>query len=284
MLNYITWKASPYIVDGAISIRWYGLFFALAFFFGYMVMTWVYKREKLNPQEVDRLSIYMLVSIVAGARLGQILFYEPDFYFANPAEMLKIWKGGLASHGAALGIIIAMYLYTRKKPVTSFIWMLDRIVMAVPIGGFLVRMGNLMNSEIYGKETSLPWGFIFVNDPYAGMVPRHPTALYEGLGYLVIFLILRAYFLRHSPNRIRPGALFGIFLMLLFGLRFMVEYLKVVQEEWEVHTLNSIGLNQGQLLSIPFILIGAVFYLRSRRLAPTLPDGRVNPDYLATHP
>jgi len=276
--NFITWDVNPIIFEVFNrEVRYYGLFFALAFLLGYQVMAYVYKKDGLRTLDVDRLSVFMVVAVIVGARLGQVLLYDPGYYFANPSEIIQIWKGGLASHGAAIGIIIAMFFYTRKPPVTNLMWMLDRIILSVPIGGALVRMGNLMNSEIYGHMTSLTWGFIFVRDPESGMLPRHPTQIYEALSYLVIFVILFLVYRTKQGNRVKPGSLFGLFLILLFGVRFVIEFLKVQQEPFETNILNQIGLNQGQLLSIPFVLLGIYFMLSSRNKIPKMSDGRPTP-------
>jgi prolipoprotein diacylglyceryl transferase len=297
IFNAITWDVSPDIFSiGPLTVRYYGLFFALAFVIGYKIMQYVYKREGLSEKELDRVSIYMIIAVVLGARLGQIFFYDRDYYFENPEEMIKIWKGGLASHGAATAIVIAMFIYSRNKIIPSYLWILDRIVLTVPIGGFFVRMGNLLNSEIYGHATTLPWGFRFVRDLDGGtqtatgcagevmkyskgirrglefegdlwFCPRHPTAIYEGIGYILTFIILFSIY-RKRRERLKPGLLFGLFLVLLFGVRFVVEFFKEVQEQWELDYLDQYGLNQGQMLSIPFIVVGIFMMIRAYRLVP----------------
>ena len=159
--NFIHWTVTPEIFTiGTFSLRWYGLLFAMSFAVGYVIMLQFFKKEKLPEALLDKLSIYMLVSTVLGARLGHVFFYEPANYLAHPLDILKIWEGGLASHGAAIGILIALYLFSRSSK-RSYFWTLDRIVIVVALSGFFIRMGNLMNSEIYGKVTELPWGFIF---------------------------------------------------------------------------------------------------------------------------
>jgi phosphatidylglycerol---prolipoprotein diacylglyceryl transferase len=279
--GYITWNVNPDILHlGPLTVRWYGLLFAMAFLVGYKIMEYVYKTEKIPVKEVDRLSLYMILGVVIGARLGHVLFYQPDYYLAHPLEILKIWEGGLASHGAAIGILIAMYLYTRKGPVNSFMWILDRIILTVPIGGFFVRMGNLMNSEIYGHTTTLPWGFIFVRDhslktinhngipldvPAFDNLPHHPTQIYEGLLYLALFVFLFVLYKKKHAS-LKPGTLFGLFLIFLFSIRFFVEFFKEVQVGFENDLIEKVGLNMGQLLSIPFILIGILILIRSMRL------------------
>jgi phosphatidylglycerol---prolipoprotein diacylglyceryl transferase len=268
-LNYITWDVSPVLFSlGPLTIRYYGLFFALAFAIGYKIMEYVYKKEGLPQTETDRISLHMILGVVIGARLGHVLFYQPDYYLSHPVEILKIWEGGLASHGAALGILIAIYLYSRSKIIPGYQWVLDRIILTVAIGGVFVRLGNLMNSEIYGHPTDMPWGFIFVRDPDSGNLPRHPTQIYEAIGYLITFVTLFTYY-RRRGNTLRPGRLFGIFLIMLFGTRFIVEFYKENQVEFEQGLLNSFGMNMGQLLSLPFIIIGLFILVRSFRVDNT---------------
>ncbi len=250
-LNYITWNVDPEIFSiGPLSVRYYGLFFALAFVLGYYIFTKIFKIEKITVEVLDRLTIYMVVGTVLGARLGHVFFYQPDYYLSNPLEILAIWHGGLASHGAAIGILIALYLFTRKEK-KPFIWILDRIVIAVALAGFFIRMGNLMNSEIYGIQTELPWGFIFVRNNE--MVPKHPTQIYEALSYLLIFIVLfRIYF--SNKKNIKPGINFSLFLILVFTARFLIEFIKEVQVPFE----QRMALNMGQILSLPFIIFGVI--------------------------
>ena len=245
----INWDMNPEIFRiGDFAVRWYGLLFASGFFFGYLIFLRFFKKEGLSVEMLDKLTIYMAVGTVIGARLGHCLFYEPDYYLKNPVEILKIWRGGLASHGAALGILVALWLFVRKykKP---FIWILDRIVVVVALGGALIRLGNLMNSEIYGIETGLPWGFVFIRN--LETVPKHPTQIYEALTYFLVFGLLLAIYIR-SNAKPRPGILFSLFLILVFGMRFLIEFIKEDQVEFE----SGMALNMGQWLSIPFVLLG----------------------------
>jgi phosphatidylglycerol:prolipoprotein diacylglycerol transferase len=264
MLAFINWDVDPEIFRfGGFAVRWYGLFFALSFYLGYMILTRVFKREKIDIKVLDQLAIYMIVGTVIGARLGHCLFYQPDYYLANPLEILKIWEGGLASHGAAIGIMTAIYFFSRRSHMT-YLWTIDRVVIVVALAGFLIRMGNLMNSEIFGYPTDVPWGFIFHRaDPL--LVARHPTQIYEALGYLAICIaLLLIYFRAKKP--LQEGLLFGIFLIALFGLRFILEFLKEPQVEIESHW----SINLGQSLSIPFILFG-VYILYRVRVKPFKP-------------
>jgi prolipoprotein diacylglyceryl transferase len=218
----------------------------------------IFQKEKIPEALLDQLSMYMLISTVVGARLGHVLFYEPAEYLAHPLDILKIWQGGLASHGAAIGIIFALYLFSRKTR-QPFLWVIDRIVIVVALSGFFIRMGNLFNSEIYGNITNMPWGFIFSR---AGEeLPRHPTQIYEGLCYLVLFFYLLWYYFQ-KDGKPRPGFLFGSFLVILFSARLVIEFLKEPQVNFE----NSMALNMGQLLSIPFIIAGIVILARKQKI------------------
>ncbi len=260
IIGAINWDMNPEIFRvGNFAIRWYGLLFASGFFFGYLIFLRFFKKEGLPVELLDKLTIYMALGTVIGARLGHCLFYEPRYYLSNPLEILMIWHGGLASHGAGVGILLALWLFVRKykKP---FIWILDRIVVVVALAGCLIRLGNLMNSEIYGIQTSLPWGFVFIRN--LEVVPKHPTQIYEALTYLLVFiLLLRIY--NRTGGKPRPGILFGLFLVLVFGMRFLIEFIKEDQVSFEA----GMALNMGQWLSIPFVLTGILIIVLFRRKA-----------------
>lgn len=231
--------------------------FALSFVIGYIIMAKIFKHEGISIKVLDELSTYMIIFTVVGARLGHTLFYEPEYYLSHPLEILMIWKGGLASHGAAIGILTGIYFFARKnhKP---YLWVMDRIVIVVALAGFFIRTGNLMNSEIFGDITTLPWGFKFVNyyDPAYAADPRHPTQIYEGLCYLFSFFFLYRYYWKHNGYP-RPGKLFGYFLIFIFTSRFFIEFIKVPQVGFEKNMM----LDMGQLLSIPFILAGVALLI-----------------------
>ncbi len=255
MLNYIHWNVNPEIFTiGEWGPRWYGLLFALSFVAGYYIILKYFKREGIKQEVLDSLTMYMFIGTLIGARLGHCLFYEPAFYLENPLKILAVWQGGLASHGAAVGITVALYLFARKHK-KSYLWIFDRIVIVVALAGFFIRTGNLMNSEIYGHETMLPWGFIF--DLRGETVPKHPTQIYEALSYLLIFGLLYMLFERIHKKQ-KHGLVFGIFLVLLFGTRFFIEFLKEDQVDFEA----SMYLNMGQWLSIPLVIagIGLIIY------------------------
>jgi phosphatidylglycerol---prolipoprotein diacylglyceryl transferase len=255
----ITWDVSPIIFSiGSISVRWYGLLFAMSFAVGYVIMLRFFKKEKLPEALLDKLSMYMLIATVVGARLGHVFFYEWGYYQHHLGEILMVWKGGLASHGAAIGILTALYFFARSSKRT-YLWTLDRIVIVVALSGFFIRTGNLMNSEIYGKLTDLPWGFIFIK---AGeTLPRHPTQIYEALCYLCIFFFILWYYY-HKNGAPREGFIFGFFLSTLFSVRFLLEFLKEPQVNFE----NNMVLNMGQLLSIPFVVAGLIIIFRKQKV------------------
>ena len=258
----IPWDPNPEIFSiGSFAIRWYGLLFASVFLFGYIVLLKIFKNEGLGEEVLDKLTIYMAISTIVGARLGHVLFYDPAYYFKNPLEILMTWHGGLASHGAAIGILFALWLFSKNEK-RSYVWVMDRIAIIVALAGFFIRMGNLMNSEIYGVETTVPWGFVFLRNGEA--VPKHPTQIYEALIYLAIFVLLYRIYWRKKGDFI-PGLIVSLFFTLVFGARFFIEFLKEDQVAFEA----SMKLNMGQLLSIPFVLIGIgglIWSLKSNKL------------------
>ncbi|PID59231.1 MAG: prolipoprotein diacylglyceryl transferase [Ignavibacteriae bacterium] len=249
----ITWDVSPEIFSvGPIHIRWYGILFAASFLIGLQIMTKIFQKENKSENDLNDLFIYMLLGTIIGARLGHCLFYNPVYYLSNPLEIIMVWKGGLASHGAAIGIVTAIYLYSKKKTGQSFLWVMDRVVITVALAGFFIRTGNLMNSEIIGSVTDVPWAFKFVrayvSDP---QTPRHPAQLYEALTYLsIFFLLLTTYF--KSYKKLKEGYLFGLFLILVFTARFIIEFFKENQSSFE----QGMVFNMGQLLSIPLVIWG----------------------------
>ena len=268
IFDAITWNVDPEIFSiGQLSIRWYGLMFALAFLSGYIVFIRFLATERLTSEMLDQLLIYIAVGTVVGARLGHCFFYEPDYFLKNPLEILKIWKGGLASHGAAIGIPLSLWLYIRKYKL-SFLWLIDRIVIVVALGGAFIRLGNLFNSEIYGLPTDLPWGFEFIRDKLydsntGALLPtvaRHPTQLYEALSYILIFVVLFLFY-RKRHMKVRDGFIFGVFMILLFSARFLIEFVKNDQVAFEA----GMQFNMGQLLSLPFIIAGVLMILWTKQ-------------------
>jgi phosphatidylglycerol---prolipoprotein diacylglyceryl transferase len=256
-LIQITWNPSPFIPLGSFELRWYGLLFALGFFLSYSVLYLVFKKEKVSFKLLDWLTVYFFVAVLIGARLGHVFFYEWDYYKVHLSEIPKVWEGGLASHGAAVGILLALILYVRRYKVNVW-WLFDRVAIGIPIAAAFVRFGNLMNSEIYGHITTLPWGFIFLRDPAAGLLPRHPTQLYEAFTYLAISALLLILY-NKKKGIIRPGLFVGLFVTVMFTARFLIEFLKEVQVNFE----RSMTIDMGQWLSIPFILLGLYFIYHS---------------------
>lgn len=265
MVNHflaVVWDVSPtFLSIGSFEIRWYGLCWAIAFALGMLYFANVVKRENLPPKILDSITLYAALGCIIGARLGHCLFYEWGYYSARPWEILFIWQGGLASHGAALGLLAGLWLFSRKNKL-PYVWSLDRIMIPVAIGGAFVRLGNLMNSEIYGTPTDLPWGFIFVR---AGeTIPKHPTQIYEALCYIIIFLVLIWLYYKRDMGRKRPGVMFGVGLIGIFLARFFIEFIKNPQEDFE----QGMSLLMGQWLSIPFIALGIFMIVWAYRKKP----------------
>ena len=254
MLTEIIWNADPILFSlGPISVRWYGLCFAIGFLIGYQIVAAMFKHEGAPESWLGILLTFLVIGTIVGARLGHVFFYEWDYYSAHPSEILKIWNGGLASHGGTIGNIIGLFIFSwtvSKKPAS---WVFDKVVVPVALVAALIRFGNLMNSEIYGAYTSMPWGFIFVRN--GETLPAHPTQLYEGGCYLLLFgLLMWMYWKRNAEER--PWLLTGVFFLVTFASRFFIEYLKNVQVVSEFDMIEKYGMNLGQMLSIPFILLG----------------------------
>ncbi len=252
----VKWAPSPEIFSiGPVQIRYYSVLFLSGFIIGYYIFTKFFKREGLPSEILDALLYTLLGSAIVGARLGHCLFYEPAYYLARPLEIFKIWEGGLASHGGAIAILIAIWFFIKKygrRYRFDYIWLMDRIGVATALAGALIRLGNLMNSEIYGNPTDLPWGFIFVLK--GEVLPKHPTQLYEAIAYLITFAVLMLLYFKALP-RLKKGTLFGLFLIGIFGARFLIEYVKEPQVAFE----QGMTLNMGQWLSIPFVAAGVAF-------------------------
>lgn len=256
ILDFITWNADPVIFSlGPIALRWYGLAFAIGFIVGYNIVAKMFKHEGAPEKWLSVLLTYIVVATIIGSRLGHVFFYQWDYYSQHLDEIFKIWEGGLASHGGTIGNIIAILLFswfvTKKNPS----WTFDKLVVPVALVGGLIRLGNLMNSEIYGGVTDLPWGFVFVRDGQT--LPMHPTQIYEALCYFALFgLLMWMYWKKNAQER--PWLITGVFFIGIFLPRFLIEYVKNVQVGKEVEMIAEYGINMGQLLSIPFIIIGVV--------------------------
>lgn len=256
-MEHLIWNIDPIFIEfGFLKIRWYGLMFATGFVLSYMTMQWIYKREGKNLEELDNLLWYMAVATIVGARLGHTLLYDPAYYISHPLKLFAIWEGGLASHGATIGIILGLYLYGRRSG-DSFIWLLDRVSIPTALAGACIRVGNFFNSEILGTPTDASIGVIFER---IDEIPRHPVQLYEAASYVLIYLIAIQLYRKTSANP-KPGLVFGCFISLLFSARFVLEYFKTEQAMYD----NGLNLNTGQLLSVPFILVGMAFIVWSFR-------------------
>ena len=255
----VMWNFDPvFFRIGSVEIRYYGVMWAVAFAISMWLFINFVKREGYPDKVFDSIFWFGTLSTIIGARLGHCLFYETDYYLSNPVQILNIRQGGLASHGAAIGLLVGLWLFSRRNRM-PYLWSLDRIMVAVAISGVFVRMGNLFNSEIYGIETASPWGFVFLR---AGeTVPKHPTQIYEALCYLATFFVLLWLYYGRDLARRRPGFMFGLGVFLIFVSRFFIEYIKNPQEEFELN----MSLLMGQWLSIPFILLGIVMMVWALR-------------------
>lgn len=275
MLNYITWDVSPVLFHlGPLTIRWYSLMFMIGFLAGYEIVARMFRHEGAPERWLSILLLWVVGATIIGARLGHVFFYEWDLYRQDPIKILYVWEGGLASHGGTIAIILAVILFsiftTRRSP----LWTFDRLVVPIALVGGLIRFGNLMNSEIFGHATTLPWGFKFVNSPewhalYEG-VACHPTQIYEALCYFALFGILMWMYWKRNAEE-RPGLIFGVFLIGIFLPRFLIEFIKNDQVAFE----QTMTLNMGQWLSIPFILLGVAFVIYAM-VRPRVPVKFVN--------
>lgn len=265
ILNYINWDVDPEIINiFGISLRYYGLLFVTGLILSIYILKWMFKKENIPLENIDKLTMYGIIGIIIGARLGHCLFYEPNYYLSHPIEMILpikfistggiefIGYRGLASHGGALGLIVALIFYS-KKTKQPMIKTIDLIAIVAPLAGSFIRLANLMNSEIIGIPTNKAWGFVFKR---VDNIPRHPAQLYESFTYLIIFLVV--FFLyKNKRNKFKNGFFFGLVVTLVFTARFFIEFVKERQVPFE----NSLALDMGQLLSIPYILIGIVFII-----------------------
>ncbi len=262
ILDFVVWNVSPDIISSPVNIRWYGLMFAIGFLAGTSILGRIYRHEGAPERWVGILLIWVVCATMIGARLGHVFFYEWSYYSQHPLEIFKIWEGGLASHGGTIAIIIAVLLYSLFTTRRSPIWTFDRLVIPVALVAGLIRIGNLINSEIFGTATTLPWGFMFLrsrqwHEMYYGQA-CHPTQLYEALCYFILFELLMWMYWRKNAEQ-RPGLLFGVFLIGIFLPRFIIEFIKNDQTAFEA----DMALNMGQLLSIPFVIAGIVLVIWS---------------------
>ncbi len=265
ILNYINWNLDPEIINiFGFSLRYYGLFFAGGIFLSINVLSWIYKRENIPSEHLEKLTIFGVIGILVGARLGHCLFYEPSYYLSHPLEMILpiafppgggvefIGYQGLASHGGALGLLIALYFYSRKTK-HSIIDTIDLIAIVAALGSGFIRLANFMNSEIIGMPTTKPWGVIFER---VDNVPRHPAQLYEAISYFIIFAIMMILY-KKMRDKLKNGFFFGLVLVLIFIARFVIEFVKEDQVGFE----DGMTFNMGQLLSLPYIVVGIGFMI-----------------------
>ena len=252
----INWSVNPELLSlGPISVRWYSLLFVSGFILGWFIFKWFFKREDLPVTLLDPLLYTLLIGTIVGARLGHCLFYQPDYYLGSWEgfwEIFMPWKGGLASHGGTIALIIAMIWFAKRygrKYDFDFLWIMDHLAIAVCFAATLIRLGNLFNSEIYGDVTSLPWGFVF--ELRGETMPKHPTQLYEALSYLILGIVLVLVY-KYRLNKVYRGFFIGTFFIGCFGMRFLIEFIKEPQVMFE----QSMTLNMGQWLSLPFVVLG----------------------------
>ena len=277
MILSIRWALDSQLIDGWRTPNLYGLLFVSGIILGYFVIRRMFKAEQIEDKVLDTLVTYMVLATIVGARLGHVLFYGPYWdriengqiidrgYFSHPADIIKIWEGGLASHGAAIAILIALYFFSKKVSQKSYLWILDRIVAPVAIAGTFIRLGNLVNHEMVGYVTDVPWAFefqYFYNEAIGNYdpTPRHPAQLYEAICYFISFWILLYLYWKLKKWQ-QPGFVFGSFLILIFGARIICEFFKLGQTARD-YTLI---LNTGQLLSIPLVIAGVYFIVKASK-------------------
>jgi prolipoprotein diacylglyceryl transferase len=262
----IDWKVSSQLIEGWSVPNLYGLLFVSGLIIGYFVIKRMFDKEGVPEAWLDSLLIYIVIATIVGARLGHVFFYEWDYYKDHLSEIPKVWEGGLASHGGAVAILIALFIFSKKVTKLSMFWILDRIVAPIAIAGCFIRLGNLVNHEIIGVPTDLPWGFRFFEaggtfseidgvQIYTDFTAdyRHPAQLYESIAYFIIFIILYRLFWKTSL-KLKQGLIFGIFLVILWGARFGIEFVKIGQADRD----EGMILNTGQWLSVPFIIAGFI--------------------------
>ena len=274
MLNYVTWNVSPEIFTiGGFSLRYYSAFFAIGFILAYFIIKHYYRKENIPQKELDRLTVFVVLGGIIGARLGHCIFYEPSYFITSKhwPEMILPFSfspfkftgyQGLASHGGAIGVIVAVFIYKFRSKQDGFLAIIDKIAIPTGFVGALIRFGNLMNSEIYGYPTDLPWGFLFVRN--GDTLPCHPTQIYEALCYIVVSVVLILLYRRKSFAE-KHGFMLGMFLIMVFTARFFIEFLKQTQEAFE----EGMSLNMGQILSIPAIVCGIVLVIYAFRTKKT---------------
>ena len=258
-MEHVIWDFDPEIFRfGNFGPRYYGLMFAMGFLVSYRIIEKMWKEESRSLESLSSLLVHVMVGTILGARLGHCLFYDPAYYLSNPLEILMVWKGGLASHGGTLGVIVSVWLYAKKNLDQPYGWLADRLATVIPFGAGSIRVGNFFNSEILGRPTDVPWAIIFKKHD---MIPRHPAMLYEAMSYYILFVILLVRYLRNN-RQVRPGSQIGLMMIWIFGSRFVLEYFKENQVAFE----NGMIMNMGQILSIPFVVAGIFLFTGKYRL------------------
>lgn len=273
---FVNWHVSPIIFEiGPIAVRWYSILFVSGFILGWFIFQSFFRRERIPETLLDPLLYTLLIGTIVGARLGHCLFYQPDYYLGSWKGFLEIfqpWHGGLASHGGTIALILAMWWYAKhygKKHDFDFLWILDHLAIAVGFAACFIRLGNLFNSEIYGNVTNLPWGFVF--ELRGETLPKHPTQLYEAGTYLLLGILLMSLY-KFRLEKLYRGTLVGLFFVICFGMRFLIEFIKEDQVDFE----QGMALNMGQLLSIPFVILGIGILIYS--FTKKLPAMAVHPE------
>lgn len=258
----ILWDVEPELVHlGPLSVRYYGLCWAVGILLGYWLLNVFAKREGIPTRVVDKMALYSVLGVIIGARLGHCYFYEPAYFLAHPLEVLKIWDGGLSSHGGIIGVLIGMWVLCHQEKV-SMLWVMDHVAIPVALIATFIRLGNLFNSEIYGHATALPWGFIFVRN--GETLPKHPTQIYEALSYFLGFAVMLLVYFRIPGVRQKRGLIFSALMVYMFAMRFLIEFIKEDQEAFE----SGMVLNMGQWLSVPFFLVGVWLLARAIHRPP----------------
>jgi len=252
-MEYFKWNADPVLLNlGPLHLYWYGLLFVGSFVVGSWILKWIYLRENRDPEVLESLFIYIILGAAVGARLVHCFFYDPSYYMANPMKIFAIWEGGLASHGGVIGVLLATWLFTRKHN-ESFMWLLSRLAIPAALSGASIRIGNFMNSEIVGQPTDVPWAIVFER---LDNLPRHPSQLYESLAYLTIFFFLLVVYKSIKPT-FATKVLPALWFLTIFIARFFLEFVKTKQATYT----TDLAFTTGQLLSMPFILLGFVWLI-----------------------
>ena len=260
----IIWDVNPVALSlGPLEIRWYGVIYAIGFFIAINIIGKIFKKEGAPEEWLDKVFVYFILAVIIGSRLGHVFFYDWAYYSQHPAEIFMVWRGGLASHGGAAAMILTAWLLTKYMTKVSFFWLTDRVFVGSAFVACLIRLGNLMNSEIYGEPTDLPWGFIFVRGDINNTIPCHPTQLYEASAYLLVFFLLYWMYWKKDAGKYN-GLLTGVGFLGIFISRQIIEMIKNPQSDFEV----DMTFNMGQWLSVPFILFGAFLVIRALKKGP----------------